>query len=203
MAAFLLEADDVRFGPEAAMPRLPTAIILGDKTVRSRDTTAKSGYHCASSVAVPSRMGPGLLVSICGDLLLRAMMRPEGVRLTPRTRYARSGDVSIAYQVVGDGPADLVMVFGYVWSIELIWEEPMLARFLTRLSSYARLIIFDKRGTGLSDRMSGVASLEVRMDDVRAVMDAAESRQATLFGLPKADPCACCSQQPIPSVAPD
>jgi hypothetical protein len=70
------------------------------------------------------------------------MMPPEGVRLTPTTKYARSGDVSIAYQVVGDGPADLVLVFGYVWSIELIWEEPMLARFLTKLSSYARLIMF-------------------------------------------------------------
>jgi pimeloyl-ACP methyl ester carboxylesterase len=103
--------------------------------------------------------------------------------LKPNIRYARSGDVSIAYQVVGDGPTDLVMVFGYVSSIEVIWEEPMLARFLERLSRYARLIVFDKRGTGLSDRVSEMPSLEVRMDDVRAVMDAAGSKQAALFGM--------------------
>ena len=101
----------------------------------------------------------------------------------PSIRYVRSGDVSIAYQVVGDGPIDLVVVFGYVSNIEMNWEEPMLARFLERLSQYARLIVFDKRGTGLSDRVSEVPSLEVRMDDVRAVMDAAGSKQATLFGM--------------------
>jgi pimeloyl-ACP methyl ester carboxylesterase len=115
-------------------------------------------------------------------------MRPEGLGLTPTTKYARSGDVSIAYQVLGNGPADLVIVFGYVSNIEVIWEEPMLARFLTRLASYARLIMFDKRGTGLSDRVSEAPSLEVRMDDVRAVMDAAGSRQATLFGISEGGP---------------
>jgi pimeloyl-ACP methyl ester carboxylesterase len=103
--------------------------------------------------------------------------------LKPNIRYARNGDVSIAYQVVGDGPTDLVVVFGYVSNIEVTWEEPMLARFLERLSQYARLIVFDKRGTGLSDRVSEVPSLEVRMDDVRAVMDAAGSKQAALFGM--------------------
>ena len=82
--------------------------------------------------------------------------------MKPNIRYARSGDVSIAYQVVGDGPTDLVMVFGYVSNIEVNWEEPMLARFLERLSRYGRLIVFDKRGTGLSDRVSEVPSLEVR-----------------------------------------
>jgi pimeloyl-ACP methyl ester carboxylesterase len=115
-------------------------------------------------------------------------MRPEGLRLTPTTRYARSGNVSIAYQVVGDGPGDLVMVFGWVSNVEVNWEEPMLARFLAQLARYTRLIVFDKRGTGLSDRVSEVASLEVRMDDVRAVMDAAGSRQATLFGMSEGGP---------------
>ena len=103
--------------------------------------------------------------------------------LKPSIRYARSGDVSIAYQVVGYAPTDLVMVFGYVSNIEVNWDEPMLARFLERLSQYARLIVFDKRGTGLSDRVSEVPSLEVRMDDVRAVMDAAGSKRAALFGM--------------------
>jgi len=103
--------------------------------------------------------------------------------MAPRTHYARSGDVNIAYQVLGEGPRDLVMAFGYVSNIEVIWEEPMLARFLTRLASCARLIVFDKRGTGLSDRDTDMPSLEVRMDDVRAVMDAAGSERAVLFGI--------------------
>ena len=103
--------------------------------------------------------------------------------MPPKTRYARNGDVNIAYQVLGEGPRDLVMAFGYVSNIEVIWEEPMLARFLRRLASCARLILFDKRGTGLSDRDLEVPSLEIRMDDVCAVMDAAGSERAVLFGV--------------------
>ena len=100
------------------------------------------------------------------------------------TRYARSGDLSIAYQVVGDGPFDLVYVPGWVSNIELMWEEPGLARFLERLASFSRLILFDKRGTGLSDPVStdGLPTLEERMDDVRAVMDAVGSERAALLG---------------------
>jgi pimeloyl-ACP methyl ester carboxylesterase len=108
--------------------------------------------------------------------------------MPPKTHYARSGDVNIAYQVLGAGPRDLVMVFGYVSNIEVIWEEPMLARFLTRLASCARLIVFDKRGTGLSDRDTDMLSLEVRMDDVRAVMDAVGSERAVLFGVSEGGP---------------
>jgi pimeloyl-ACP methyl ester carboxylesterase len=102
--------------------------------------------------------------------------------MVQQTRYAKSGDVSIAYQVVGDGPVDLVIVPGWVSNIDVFWEEPRLARLLTRLASFSRLILFDKRGTGLSDRVSDMPSLEVRMDDVRAVMDAAGSQRAALFG---------------------
>ena len=100
------------------------------------------------------------------------------------TRYARSGEVSIAYQVVGDGPFDLVYVPGFVSNIELMWEEPGLARFLERLASFSRLILFDKRGTGLSDPVAndGLPTLEERMDDVRAVMDAVGSKRAALLG---------------------
>jgi class 3 adenylate cyclase len=100
------------------------------------------------------------------------------------TRYARSGDVSIAYQVVGDGPFDLVYVPGFVSNIELMWEEPGLARFLERLASFSRLILFDKRGTGLSDPVptDRLPTLEERMDDVRAVMDAVGSGRAALLG---------------------
>ena len=103
--------------------------------------------------------------------------------MLPQTRYARSGEVSIAYQVVGTGPIDLVMVPGWVSNIDVFWEEPALARLLTRLASFSRLIIFDKRGTGLSDRVSDMPSLEVRMDDLRAVMDAVGSQRAALFGV--------------------
>ena len=100
----------------------------------------------------------------------------------PETRYARSGDVSIAYQVLGDGPFDLVFAPGFVSNVEFGWEEPTLERFYRRLASFCRLIIFDKRGTGLSDRVSGVPDLETRMDDVRAIMDAEGSERAAVLG---------------------
>ncbi len=102
----------------------------------------------------------------------------------PETRYAKSGDVSIAYQVFGEGPVDLVYVPGWVSHLELIWDNPHLSRFFRRLSSFARVITFDKRGTGLSDPVSvdNLPNLETRMDDLRAVMDEVGSRSATLFG---------------------
>ena len=92
--------------------------------------------------------------------------------MLPETRYARSGDVSIAYQTLCDGPLDLVFVPGFVSHVEHWWEEPSSARSLRRLASFSRLILFDKRGTSLSDPVAGVPTLEERMDDVRAVMDA-------------------------------
>jgi pimeloyl-ACP methyl ester carboxylesterase len=106
----------------------------------------------------------------------------------PTTRYAKSGDASIAYQVVGDGPIDVVLVLGFATHLELQWEWPPFARFLERISSFSRLIVFDKRGTGLSDPVSVVPTLEQRIDDVRAVMDAAGSERATLFGISEGGP---------------
>src|SRR5512132_828130 len=100
--------------------------------------------------------------------------------MTPETRYTKSGDVNIAYQVVGDGPRDLILVPGWLSNVEVFWEEPAVARFLRRLASFSRLILFDKRGTGLSDRMGDLPNLETRMDDVRAVMDAVGSERAAL-----------------------
>ena len=99
------------------------------------------------------------------------------------TQYALSGDVHIAYQVTGDGPFDLVLVPGYVTHMELQWRMPGFGDFLRQLGSVARLIRFDKRGTGMSDPVSGAPSLEIRMDDLRAVMDAAGSRRAAFYGL--------------------
>ena len=108
----------------------------------------------------------------------------------PETMYARSGDVNIAYQVIGDAPLDLVFVMGWVSHMEYFWREPSFARFLQRLASFSRLILFDKRGTGLSDRVpiNQLPTLEQRMDDVRAVMDAVGSERAALCGVSEGGP---------------
>jgi pimeloyl-ACP methyl ester carboxylesterase/DNA-binding CsgD family transcriptional regulator len=98
-------------------------------------------------------------------------------------KYARSGDVNIAYQVVGDGPIDLVLVLGWVSHLAYVWELPAMAAFLNRLASFSRLILFDKRGCGMSDRVHPLPTLEQRMDDVRAVMDAAGSKKAAVLGI--------------------
>jgi class 3 adenylate cyclase len=102
--------------------------------------------------------------------------------MTPETRYARSGDVSIAYQVVGDGPFDVVFVPPGTSHVELGWEVPGMRAFKEGIASFARLIFFDKRGTGMSDRVAGAPTLEARMDDLRAVMDAAGSDRAAVIG---------------------
>jgi pimeloyl-ACP methyl ester carboxylesterase len=108
----------------------------------------------------------------------------------PETDYARSGNVNIAYQVVGDGPLDLVLVQGWVLGFDAGWEDPSIARFYRRLSSFARLILFDKRGTGLSDRVpiDDLPDLETRIDDVRAVLDAVSSEEASLLGVSEGGP---------------
>lgn len=102
--------------------------------------------------------------------------------MRPSTRYARSGDLNIAYQVVGDGTLDIVYVPGWVSNLDYAWEFPRMVHLFKRLSAFARLILFDKRGTGLSDRNVGFPTLEQRMQDVQAVMDAAGSRRAVLMG---------------------
>jgi pimeloyl-ACP methyl ester carboxylesterase/DNA-binding CsgD family transcriptional regulator len=104
------------------------------------------------------------------------------------TQYAKSGRVSIAYQVVGDGAHDLILVPGFVSHVEVAWEQPRLAHLLSRLASFSRLIVFDKRGSGMSDPVDSPPSMEERMDDIRAVMDAADSARATLFGVSEGGP---------------
>jgi class 3 adenylate cyclase len=103
--------------------------------------------------------------------------------MPPQTRYARSGEVGIAYQVTGEGELDLVLAFPFLSHLDLIWESPLLAHFLHRLGSFARVLVFDRRGVGLSDPVDRPATLEERMDDVRAVMDAAGSERAALLGM--------------------
>ncbi|HEV7761506.1 MAG TPA: alpha/beta fold hydrolase, partial [Acidimicrobiales bacterium] len=133
----------------------------------------EAGAEADAPVSAPPDVGP-----------------PEG--RPPRTRYARSGGGSVAYQVVGDGPGDLVFIPGFVSNVELQWELAPMAAFYRRLAGMARLIVFDKRGTGLSDRLAATddVPLEERMDDVRAVMDAAGSPRATLFGISEGGPLA-------------
>lgn len=138
-------------------------------------TIPKHGYRFAADVveAAPKVTRPVLDIA-----------RP------PETHYARSGDLKIAYQVVGDGPIDLVFVMGWVSHLEYFWKEPSFARFLRRLSSFSRLILFDKRGTGLSDRVpvSQLPTLEERMDDVHAVLNAVQSSRAVICGVSEGGP---------------
>src|SRR5262249_34532349 len=100
----------------------------------------------------------------------------------------KSGDLSVAYQVVGDGPRDLIFVPGIVSHVEFFHQLPGYTDFLNGLASFARVVVFDKRGNGLSDRLTGASSLEERMDDIRAVMDAVGSERATLFGVSEGGP---------------
>jgi pimeloyl-ACP methyl ester carboxylesterase len=113
---------------------------------------------------------------------------PCHLTVQPETKYAKSGEVHIAYQVFGDGPVDLVYVPGSVTHLDLMWEDPGFARYYRRLGEFSRVILFDKRGTGLSDRAAGIATLEERMDDVRAVMDAVGSQQAAIMGVSEGGP---------------
>jgi pimeloyl-ACP methyl ester carboxylesterase/class 3 adenylate cyclase len=109
--------------------------------------------------------------------------------MPPETKYVTSvGGVNIAYQIVGDGPFDLVFVPGFISHLDLQWADPRIARFLNKLASFSRLILFDKRGTGLSDPVAGPPALDERMEDVHAVMDAAGSQRAALFGLSEGGP---------------
>jgi class 3 adenylate cyclase len=106
----------------------------------------------------------------------------------PETRYAKSGDISIAYQVSGSGPLDLIFVPGFVSNLDIQWEAPGISDLFHGLGRFARLIRFDKRGTGLSDRIAGIPNLDERMDDVRAVMDAVGSKRAAIFGVSEGGP---------------
>jgi len=154
---------------------------LGDDAQAPRfiETAHRRGYRFIAGVtqsrltAAPARPAPAA--------------DPVGVTPGP-VQYARSGDVNIAYQVCGSGPVDLVFVMGWVSHLEYFWKEPSFARFLSRLASFSRLILFDKRGTGLSDPVTRLPTLEQRMDDVRAVLDAVGSRHAVLLGVSEGGP---------------
>jgi pimeloyl-ACP methyl ester carboxylesterase/DNA-binding winged helix-turn-helix (wHTH) protein len=160
--------------------------VLADdaKAPRFIETVHRRGYRFIAPVTEapePRREGRPMVPPIDGPAVVDAFQPPE-------THYARSGDVNIAYQVIGDGPIDLVFVMGWVSHLEYFWQEPSFARFLRRLASFSRLILFDKRGTGLSDRVTALPTLEERMDDVRAVMEAVGSKRAALLGISEGGP---------------
>ena len=140
--------------------------------------------HAPRFIETAHRRGYRFIASVTGAAAVPPAYQP------PRVSYARSGSVNIAYQVTGSGPIDLVFVMGWVSHLEYFWNEPSFARFLTRLASMARLICFDKRGTGLSDAVpvDQLPTLEQRLDDVRAVMEAAGSQRAVLLGVSEGGP---------------
>jgi pimeloyl-ACP methyl ester carboxylesterase len=122
-------------------------------------------------------------IALCDKLCSRGFGWSFRVERQPDTRYAKSGDVHVAYQVFGEGAIDLVFVPGFISNVEVYWEDPSHARWLRRLGRFARVISFDKRGTGLSDRVSTMPAMDQRMDDVRAVLDAAASQSAAILGV--------------------
>lgn len=134
----------------------------------------------------------------CSGIVAKLPAR-EGTMPRPETKYARSGDVRIAYQVTGTGPVDMVLAPGTASHLDLAWDWPPTARFIERLSSFCRLIRFDKRGTGMSDRPTAAATLEERTDDIRAVMDAAGSEKGSIFGVSEGGSMACLFAATYPS----
>ncbi len=177
-AAEVSETWDEGGGDLVVRERTRSRIVI-EENVDDEVGSPRFEREARAVIDVPSTSKNGPAASLSA-----ALSRP------PETMYARSGDVNIAYQVIGDAPLDLVFVMGWVSHLEYFWREPSFARFLLRLASFARLILFDKRGTGLSDRVpiNELPTLEQRMDDVRAVMDAVGSERAALCGVSEGGP---------------
>ncbi len=169
--------------PLSATTTVARAVLDVARACLHKTTTSRPRDAAAVSVS---------LASIAEMKEERSHEPLEIERTMPETRYAHNGDVAIAYQVIGEGPIDVVMVPGFVSNVEHWWEEPEGRRLLSGIAANARLILFDKRGTGLSDRVpeSNIPTIERRMSDVRAVMDAASSRRAVLFGISEGGPMA-------------
>ncbi|MBV9959463.1 MAG: adenylate/guanylate cyclase domain-containing protein [Acidobacteria bacterium] len=178
---FIAQVKEVGAGTDVILRERTRARIVIEEETDEQDFQAlpESRREVLNALA-PARLAGHTLQPEIDTVIHRA----------PETRYARSGDVNIAYQVIGDAPLDLVFVMGWVSHLEYFWEEPSFARFLTRLASFSRLILFDKRGTGLSDRVPNneLPTLEQRMDDVRAVLEAVGSERAALIGVSEGGP---------------
>jgi DNA-binding winged helix-turn-helix (wHTH) protein/pimeloyl-ACP methyl ester carboxylesterase/class 3 adenylate cyclase len=164
------------------VPKRGYRFVADVREFQGHETEPLARQRARASAALKEEVEPA------SGLLPREITLAE--KRAPETRYAQSGDINIAYQVIGHAPLDLVFVMGWVSHLEYFWTEPSFARFLTRLASFSRLILFDKRGTGLSDRVpiNELPTLEQRMDDVRAVMDAVGSKRAALCGVSEGGP---------------
>jgi pimeloyl-ACP methyl ester carboxylesterase len=180
-----LHGRDRRAGTSGERARLNVTRAIRSAIARVSEHNKALGEHLSSCVHTgrmcvyrPDRRSP-----VAWTVSKRPVAggAPRGVPM-PNTRYAKNGEVSIAYQVVGDGPIDVVLVNGLAAHLDLLWADPDSTEFLRRLASFSRLILFDKPGTGLSDPVAGAPSLEQRMDDIRAVMAAAGSQRAALIG---------------------
>jgi len=148
------------------------------------ETIPKRGFRFTATVEFVDDAPPAVELAPLGIVLPEIAWKP------PVTQYARNGEVSLAFQIFGEGPVDLVFVMGWVSHLEFFWKEPSFARFLRKLGEFSRVILFDKRGTGLSDRVatSDLPTLEQRMEDLHAVMDAAGSERAVLCGVSEGGP---------------
>ena len=176
--------------------------ILGEnKDVKFIETVPKYGYRFIGDVESSDKPVIEITESTRARIfvddgtgpeaeLVSARQMPELARYNPETHYVQNGDVNIAYQVVGEGDVDIVFVMGWVSHLEYFWKHHLFASFLERLASFSRLILFDKRGTGLSDRVpiDQLPTLEQRMEDVHAVMDAVGSKRAVLIGVSEGGP---------------
>lgn len=161
------------------------------------ETVPKFGYRFVANVGLEEELGDEVVETLRGRIYIEGSdperffsPNPAIAGLRPETSYVQNGDVNIAYQVVGDGPIDIVFVMGWVSHLEYFWKHHLFASFLERLASFSRLILFDKRGTGLSDRVpiDRLPTLEQRMEDVHAVMDAVGSERAVLVGVSEGGP---------------
>lgn len=172
---------------------------LGDSpAAKFIETVPKFGYRFVANVTFDANLGDEEIVeTVRGRIYIddgdRPLVTTRNVAiggLRPETSYVQNGDVNIAYQVVGEGPIDIVFVMGWVSHLEYFWKHHQFASFLERLASFSRLILFDKRGTGLSDRVpiDRLPTLEQRMEDVHAVMDAVGSERAVLVGVSEGGP---------------
>ena len=160
----------------AAKPALAATL---EQEVTAQQLLAASDDFAEGTQRLPREARPGVR---------RALGQWRAAGQPPETKYARSGDVHIAYQVFGEGERDLVVIPGFVSHLELFWESEAWASAFRRLASMGRVVIFDRRGTGMSDPVAEAPPLEQRMDDVRAVMDAAGVERATLIGLSEGVP---------------
>jgi pimeloyl-ACP methyl ester carboxylesterase len=185
------------FSKQELLDAIWPGVFVGDAvlkvTIREIRKALGDDAHSPSFIETAHRRGYRFLPQASPALAATdggAVGYAAGPPTVPPVHYARSRDVNIAYQVVGSGPLDIVFVMGWVSHLEYFWNEPSFAAFLTRLTSMSRLILFDKRGTGLSDPVPvhELPTLEQRMDDVRAVMDAAGSERAVLLGISEGGP---------------